>query len=142
MAETATWYTHGLAAFMRGEIALLQDTIKVALLGSTYTPSQSHASWSNVSSHEVSGTGYTAGGEALSNKGITPDTNNIRSTFDADDVTWANSEITARYAVLYDDTASGKPLIALVDFGEEKSSSNGSFTIQWHADGILRLDAS
>ena len=142
MAVTATWYTHGLEAVMKGEVDLLTDASKVALLASGYTPDQSHKSWLDVETHEASGAGYTAGGATLENKRVIVDVSDRRATFDADDVTWTNSEITARYAAIYDDTASEKPLLALIDFGEEMSSSNGPFTIQWDSSGILRFTAA
>ncbi|RLF01919.1 MAG: hypothetical protein DRJ64_09975, partial [Thermoprotei archaeon] len=90
---------------------------------------------------EVSGTGYTADGELLSNKAIARDDTNDWSKYDADDVTWASSTITARGAIVYLDT--GTPatstLIAYVDFVTDKSSSAGDFIIQWHTDGVFRL---
>jgi len=113
--------------------------IKVALLSSSYTFNADHSYWSDVSSYEVSGTGYTAGGQSLNNKSVTKDNANDKAVFDADDVTWSNSTITARYAVLYDNTLINKDLIACFDFGEDKSSSNGDFTIQWSANGILDI---
>jgi len=127
---------------MDGTIDLDSDTIKVALVTSSYTPDQdAHDYFDDVQSYEVSGDGYTAGGQALSNKSVTQDNTNDRGVFDADDVTWSNSTITARGAVLYKDTgtASSSPLICYFDFGEDKSSNNGDFTIQWDADGILYI---
>jgi len=114
-------------------------TIKCALLTSGYTPAQNtHDAWSDVSAYEVSGTGYTAGGAALSGKVLSINNNVI--SFDANDVTWSSSTITARYAVVYE-VSSGK-LILYVDFGENKSSSDGDFTIQWNAAGIFSLTAA
>ena len=64
-------------------------------------------------------------------------TNGRVTALDADDVTWSNSTITAAYAVVYD-ADSGK-LICLIDFDGEEESSDGDFTIEWHADGIFKL---
>jgi len=60
---------------------------------------------------------------------------------DADDVSWASSTITARYAVIYVDTGttSTSALIVLINFGEDKSSSNGTFQITFDADGIAYI---
>lgn len=115
------------------------DTLKLALLTNAYTPNADHNVWADVSTNETSGTGYTAGGATLANQAVTQDDTNDRAKFDADDVTWSSSTITAYYAVLYDDTVTGDPLIAVWDFGADKSSSAGDFTVQWHANGIILL---
>ncbi|AZO95287.1 hypothetical protein [Halocella sp. SP3-1] len=87
---------------------------------------------------EISGTGYTSGGQEISNKtlaqveGIT--------TFDGDNVSWVNSTLTARYAVVYE-TSTGI-LLSYQDFGEEKSSSSGNFEIQWNTEGIATITAT
>ena len=125
------------------EIDWDSDTIKVSLLNNTYTPDQdAHNYYDDVVAYEVTGTGYTAGGITLANK-----TNNYNSStnvivLDADDVTWASSTITARYAVVYDATPATnatRPLIGYVDFGSDQSSSNGNFTITWDSTGIVRV---
>lgn len=61
---------------------------------------------------------------------------------DAADASWASATITARYAVVYDSTPGSNatnPLLFLVDFGSDVSSTAGAFTIQWSAAGIYRL---
>jgi hypothetical protein len=125
------------------EIDWDSDTIKVALLNNTYTPDQdAHNYYDDVVAYEVTGTGYTAGGLTLANK-----TNNYNSStnviiLDGDDLTWASSTITARYAVVYDATPATnatRPLIGYVDFGSDQSSSNGNFTITWDSTGIVRV---
>ena len=89
--------------------------------------------------NEISGTGYTAGGATLANKSVTKDNTNDQSVFDADDVTWSNSTLTARGAVLYKDT--GTPatssLIKYFDFVTDQSSTAAPFTVQFNAAGIL-----
>ena len=127
---------------MNGSIDLDTDTIKVALVTSSYTPNQdTHDNFDDVT-NEVSGTGYTAGGQALANKAVTADNTDNEGVFDADDVTWSSSTITARGAVLYKDTgtASTSKLICYIDFGADKISSSGNFTITWDAEGILNLN--
>src|SRR6185312_17171162 len=89
-------------------------TLKVALLSNGYTPNiDTDVFFSDVSSHEVTGTGYTAGGKALTTQAVTEDTGNDRAYLSADNTHWDSSTITARYAVLYNDTgnASTSPLI-------------------------------
>jgi hypothetical protein len=125
-----------------GSIDLDTDTIKVMLVTSTYTPDQdAHTKRSDIT-NEVTGTGYSAGGEALANKAVTVDNTDNEGVFDADDLTWASSTITARGAVLYKSrggASSADELIKYVDFTSDKSSSAGNFTIQWHAEGILNF---
>lgn len=127
---------------MNGSIDLDTDTIKVALTTSSYTPDQdSHEFFSSVT-NEVSGTGYTAGGATLANKTVTQDNTDNEGVFDADDATWSSSTITnARYAIVYKSTgvAGTSPLICAIDLGSNYSSTNGTFTLPWNAEGIVNL---
>lgn len=143
MATTKTYGSLITKAFNK-EIDFDTDTIKVALVSSSYTPDQdAHDYWDDVSAYEVTGTGYTTGGATLASKtvGYTSGTNVTK--FDAADVSWTSSTITARYAVIYlsTGTASTSPLIAYVDFGSNQSSSNGTFAITWDAAGIFTTTA-
>lgn len=143
MATTKTYGSLIAKAFNK-EIDFDTDTIKVALVSSSYTPNQdTHDYWDDVSSNEVSGTGYTAGGATLASKTVTYDSGTNVTKFDAADVSWTSSTITARYAVIYlsTGTASSSPLIAYVDFGSDQSSSSGTFQIVWDAAGIFTTTA-
>jgi hypothetical protein len=106
-----------------------------------YTPDQdTHAYWSSVSGSECAATGgYTAGGSVLQNKtlGYTGATNVIK--FDADDLTWATSTISATHAVIYDASIAGSALMGYVDFGGTVSSTSGNFTITWDSAGIFTI---
>ena len=135
-------YGNFLVKALNKEVDYDTDTIKVALLTSSYTPDQdAHDYLNDVSSYEVSGTGYTAGGNTLASKTVTYDSANNVIVLDAADTTWASSTITARYAVVYDSTgtASTSALIGYVDFGSDQSSTNGNFTITWDSTGIVRI---
>lgn len=125
------------------EIDWDSDTIKVALCTSSYPVNQDTDDyWSDAQPYEASGTGYTAGGLTLTSKSLTFDAATNKVTLDAADVTWANSTITARYAVIYDAQTgvnTTSPLIGYVDFGTDQSSSSGSFVISWAATGILQV---
>lgn len=117
------------------------NTIKVALVTSTYTPDiDTHEDFADIT-NEVTGTGYTAGGETLASQAVTKDTTDDEGVFDAADVTWSTSTITARGAVVYKDT--GTPatslLICYFDFGSDQSSSSGDFTITWNSEGIINV---
>src|SRR3990167_11065378 len=116
-------------------IDLDTDTIKVALMTSTYTPDQDAHDFFDDITNEVSGTGYSAGGATLASKTITEDDTNNGTVFDAADTSWTTSTITARYAVIYKSTgtASTSALIALIDFGSNKTSDAGTFQITWNA---------
>lgn len=128
---------------MNGSIDLDTDTIKLMLVSSSYTPDQdAHTKRSDVT-NEVSGTGYTAGGATLANKTVTADNTDNEGVFDADDVTWPSSTITARGGVLYKSrggASSADELIAYVDFGSDITSTGATFTVAWAAEGILNLN--
>jgi hypothetical protein len=136
-------YGQFLSQALNKEIDWDTDTIKVALLTNAYTPDQdAHNYLDDVITNEVSGTGYTAGGNTLANKTNTYNSGTNVIVLDADDTTWSSSTITARYAVVYDAspaTNATRPLIGYVDFGSDQSSSNGNFTITWDATGIVRI---
>jgi hypothetical protein len=128
---------------MNGSIDLDTDTIKVMLVTSSYTPDQDAHDKRDDVTNEVSGAGYSAGGASLANKAVTADNTDNEGVFDADDVTWGSSTITARGAVLYKSrggASSADELICYIDFGSDKSSSAGNFTLQWAAEGILNLN--
>jgi hypothetical protein len=136
-------YGQFLAKALNKEVDWDSDTIKVALLSSSYTPNQdTHDYYDDVSTYEVSGTGYTAGGQTLGSKTVSYDAATNVIVLDAADTTWTSSTITARYAVVYDDsgaTAGAKALIGYVDFSSDQSSTSGNFTITWDATGIVRI---
>lgn len=136
-------YGQFLAKSLNKEIDYDSDTIKVALVSSSYTPNQdTHTYWSDVVSYEVTGTGYTTGGATLASKTVTYDAATNVTILDAADTTWSSSTITARYAVVYDDsgaTNGAKALIGYVDFSSDQSSTNGNFTITWDSTGIVRI---
>lgn len=126
---------------MNGNIDLDNDTIKVALVTSDYTPNiDTHEAFSDIT-NEVTGTGYTAGGNTIANAQVTQNNTDDVGVFDGDDVTWSNATITARGAIIYKDSgvASTSYLVAYLDFTTDQSSSVGTFEIQWNANGILRL---
>jgi len=131
------------------ELLLLADTnfssatLKLMLLTSSYTPDQdAHDFIDDASPNEVSGTGYTAGGMTLAGQTVSQDNTDNEGVFDANDVQWTTATITARYAILYRDsgTPGTSPIIALWDFGTDKSSSGGTFQITWNAEGVLNVN--
>jgi hypothetical protein len=134
-------YNYGKGEFAKGNIDWANDTIKVALVTSSYTPDADGDENFDDITNEVSGTGYTAGGNALANTSVTVDNTNDLAKLDADNEVWSDSTITARGAVVYKDSgaSSTSPLICYLDFTEDKASTGGSFTVNFNADGVLTL---
>lgn len=123
-----------------GDVNLIVDTIKVALL-SAYTPDLgNHEFFSDVNSNELaSGNGYTAGGVTLTGKNISINYIDNRSEFTCTNASWSSATFTARYAVVYKDTGNvtTSPLLFYIDFGENKTANNGSFTLIWNTQGAF-----
>ncbi len=134
-------YTNFKKELMEGTIDLKDDTIKVALVTSSYTPNAgTHTHFDDVT-NEVSATGYTAGGATLASKTVT--TSSTKAVFDAADVSWTiTGSVTAAGAVVYKDsgTSSTSPLICYFDFGENKTATDGDFDITWSSSGIVDID--
>lgn len=128
---------------LNGNIDLVNDTIKVMLLDSNHTNDIDAQEFvDDVSANEVSASGtYALGGAALTSKTVTTDDTNDRGVFDAADVTFTSSTITARYAVIYKDTGtpSTSPIVCIFDFVTDQVSTSGDFSIQWNTDGILYI---
>ena len=94
-----------------------------------------------TATNEVSGTGYTAKGAALTR--VDPSTSGTTALTDFDDLTFSSATITARGALIYNDTASGDPSVVVLDFGADKTSTAGDFTIVFPAadasNAIIRI---
>ena len=122
MAVTATPYATFLTDLLNGVHNLPSDTDKVALLTSAYTPDfANHASYADVVANEVSGTGYTAGGNTLTGKSVSYASGT--ASVAAAQSTWSALTATCRYAVIYKSTGtnSTSKLIGLVDFGADRT---------------------
>lgn len=141
MAVTAKMYSNFPHLLLEDKLAgsILTQTIKVALVTSIYTFNQETHDYFDDITNEVSGSGYTAGGATLASKTCTEATRVTK--FDAADVEWTSSTITARGAVIYYDSGTGSTslLLIYIDFGEDKSSENGTFKIQFNASGIFTI---
>jgi hypothetical protein len=103
------------------------STFKLALY--TNSATFTAATTAYTSTNEVSGTNYTAKGNTLTR--VDPTTSSTTAYTDFADTTWSSSTITARGALLFNDTASGDPTCIVLDFGADKSSSSGDFTVQF-----------
>lgn len=100
------------------------DVIKIALYTSSATLSAATTAYS--ATNEVSGTGYSAGGATLA--GATISLDGTTGICDFTDPTWAASTLTARGALIYNSTKADRA-IAVLDFGADKISTNGDFTV-------------
>jgi len=115
----------------------LNDAITVTL-HSGYTPDiDTHQVWADVSATEYStGSGYTAGGQTLSNPSVTQDNTNDRALFDADDVTWTSlgplTPATPSHAIMWNNTPASPadPLIDYILLGTT-ATNGGNYTVQW-----------
>jgi hypothetical protein len=113
------------------------NALKVALLKPTYVPDyDAHRQWSHISGSEITGPGYTAGGQALANKTKSYDAAGDRWNLLADDSIWSGATFQTAFAAIYDPAGSG-PLWSLVDFEGTKDVAGGVFTIDWAAIGAL-----
>ena len=102
------------------------NTFKLALY--TNSASFTAATTAYTATNEVANSGsYAAGGGALTN--VTPTTSGTTAFTDFDDLTFTSATITARGALIYNDTAAGDPTVAVLDFGADKTSTAGDFQI-------------
>lgn len=119
------------------------DTFKIALFTSSATLGASTTDYST--SDEVVGTGYSAGGNTLTN--IDPTTSGTTAFTDFADTTWSTATITANGALIYNTTTDGGTgttnAVCVLAFGGDKTSTSGDFTIQFPAadasNAIIRI---
>jgi hypothetical protein len=116
------------------------QSFKIALYTNAATLGATTTAYSTA--NEVSGTNYTAGGNLLTISQVATSTGTT-AWLDFANVTWAASTITARGAVLYLNNAGTNPAIAVLDFGSDKTSTAGDFTIVFPAadssNAIIRI---
>ena len=101
---------------------------KIALYTNSATLNQDTAAY--TTSGEVSGLGYTAGGKELT-IGVNPTNSNDISYLSFDDISWTGSTFTARGALIYKYDGSTNPAVCVLDFGSDKTTTNGTFTVQF-----------
>lgn len=114
-----------------GNIDFDTDTFKMMLVTSTYTASKSHAKRSDIT-NEVTGTGYTTGGNACAVTVAATDNvnNDIEISFTV--TSWTSATITARAGVIYKSrggASSADELVGYVDFTSDVASTNGTFAV-------------
>ena len=114
------------------------STFKIALYTSAADLDATTTVYS--STNEVVGTGYTAGGNTLTN--IDPTTSGTTAFADFADTTWTDATITAAGALIYNSSQSNRA-VAVLSFGGDKTSTNGDFVVQFPvadaSNAIIRI---
>jgi hypothetical protein len=130
MAITQAMCTSFKQALLDGEMDFSSDTaqtFKIALYTSSATLDASTTAYS--ATNEVSGTNYTAGGNTLTIS-TNPTTSGTTAYLSFSNTTWSSATITARGALIYK-SGGTNPAVAVLDFGGDKTSTAGDFTIQF-----------
>jgi len=116
------------------------QTFKIALYTSSATLGAATTAY--TTSNEVVGTGYSAGGQNLTISQV-PTSSGTTAFIDFSDVTWTTATITARGALIYLANGTTNPSVCVLDFGSDKTSTAGDFTIQFPtadaSTAILRI---
>lgn len=137
-------YNHFKAAVMQAvhDLDSGGHTIKVGLLDNSHAFTAANDAWADVSANEVSGTGYTTGGEALANQAVSIDDTDNEGVFDGDNVIWSAASITAYHAVIYNDTPTtptADPLLCSFDFGGGQTVTAADLELNFNTEGIINL---
>jgi hypothetical protein len=142
MAITQAMCTSFKVALLDGEMDFSSNTsqtFKIALYTSSATLSAATTAYATT--NEVSGTGYTAGGNTLTIS-ANPASSGTTAFLDFADTTWTDATITARGALIYKSGGSN-PAVAVLDFGADKTSTAGDFQVQFPAadatNAIVRI---
>lgn len=142
MATVMTKYTHAQKLFVDGSLDWDTDDFYLRLVDSGYTFNAAHTQWSDASTNEVAaGGGYTAGGEALTNKTVT------NTKLDADDVTISQLTKTFRSGIICADKVVGgltDPVVLHILYddtagGTDVSIAGLDFVTIWHVNGLITL---
>lgn len=141
MAITQALCTSFKVDLLNGDMDFSSDTVqtfRIALFTSAANLSATTTTYTTT--NEVVGTGYTAGGQSLT-IAANPSSSGTTAFLDFQDVTWSASTITARGALIYQNTTN--KAIAVLDFGADKVSTDGDFVVQFPtadaANAIIRV---
>ena len=118
------------------------NTFNIALYDSSASLGASTTAY--TTSEEItntSGSAYSAKGKALTS--VTPVASSTTAVCDFADVSWTSASFTARGCMIFNDSASGDPSVCCIDFGGDKTATNGTFTVQFPtanaSDAIIRI---
>jgi len=145
MASTTAMCTSFKVELLKGDHDFDVDVFKIALIKSspagTYGAATTNYSDLTGNSDEVTGTGYTVGGNTLS-VSTAPTSSGTTAFIDFADTTWSSATITASAALIYNSSLSDAA-VAVLDFGGDKTSTNGDFTVQFPtadaSNAIIRI---
>lgn len=130
-------------SLLNKEVDFDSDNIKIMLCTNSYTFDQDTHRYKNQVTNEITGTGYTAGGQQLTSVTVTYDTATNTIKMDAADPSWPNSTITgARKAIVYDSTPgtdATRPIIAYLESDVDLSTTSGTLSITFDAAGIATI---
>jgi hypothetical protein len=127
----------GLAKAVHDFTASTGHVFRIALYTSSATMNAGTGSYT-TSGEVATGGGYTASGAVLPVASGMPVLSGSTVMIDFNDALWAASTITARGAMIYNDTASGDPSVVIIDFGVDKSSNVGDFSIIFPSASVTR----
>jgi len=118
------------------------NTFNIALYDSNASLGASTTAY--TTSEEItntSGSAYSAKGKALTS--VTPVASSTTAVCDFADISWTSASFTARGCMIFNDSASGDPSVCCIDFGGDKTATNGTFTVQFptadSSDAIIRI---
>jgi hypothetical protein len=128
-------YNRFKANLMNKEVDLIDDTVYVSLYDINHAFTATDTVYTTTNELPTLG-GYTLGGAELQGKSVTEAATTYWTGSDRD---WTAATFTAYAAVLWDDTVATDDLICSIDFGGPQTVTSGTFTIQWHVNGIISL---
>lgn len=132
------FFSKGKLEILNGAVDLLTDSIKVAALKDTYSVDILHDNFSDVAAHEITDSGYIAGGKVLNNKSVLE--LNGYSYLKADNLQWLiGGSVDVKWLVIYKNTGTPNTstLIAFIEYDTPRSVINGSLAINWDPLGII-----
>ena len=135
------FFNTGKAELMKGNIDLVNDTIKIAFMDPAYAPNiDTHENLDDISASIASG----STDQTLASKAVNTDTTNNRAEFDCADISLASQTIAGGtdMIVVYKSTgvASSSTLICYIDIAEGTLAPvNGTLSITWNAEGLFAI---
>ena len=149
MAVVSRVYGHLTTLVEQGTINLDTADIRVALFNNVHAFDIAHTQWSDIKANEISGTGYSEGGIAITHTGAKLHYDAATGIYsfgkNADDTEWPASTLEAYHAVVYVYTdnagvpADASLLLESIDFGGAEVTLNAIFPITWPPTGIFRF---
>ena len=120
------------------------NTFNLALYTNSATFTAATTAYTNTNEIDnTAGSAYVDKGVALTNVNPSLPGSGTTAITDFADATWSSATFTARGALLFNDTASGDPTVVVLDFGADKTASNGTFTVVFPAadasNAIIRI---